>query len=618
MKLSISLLLILALFLPTIHAREYDQRDIPIQNGGRIKPLDTYARSQLLSFYGKRSIKHDDISAIDWIFDLAIDPTEGERQRIFNIRNPEVAAALRLEWNSEHKYSFVEISPGIQDQLDLISSINQKPDGSLTVFESQLLEIYFNMVRFKEISHSLSCLIPSVPINDSLVAGKLGVAKGSKISYAYFVKHGYAVNELMLPLLDKPNTQWSSIEVELAHTLTMLNHVGTHNYAQSIKLLPPISNDSTGVWLSPWEVMNTMNVDPVHEEMLSILEIYLTARIAKDSIKMKSSLSDYFSILDSMEESAIGQEKLTLESWMNEANLFYFSVAFYLLALIFLGLSWMTQPKWLYLSSAVLLVIGWFYHAYGIYLRMVIMGRPPVSTLYETVLFVGLTVVTCSVILEFVRRDGLGIFIGTVVGSVLHYIGFGYAADGDTLEMLVAVLNSNFWLATHVTCVTLGYGLSLVAGSIGHLYLIHMIRNPKNKTLLKNINKNLFGMTLIALFFTLFGTILGGIWADQSWGRFWGWDPKENGALLIVLWQLMMIHMRLTAMVKPHGFALGMILNNIIVVIAWFGVNLLNIGLHSYGFAEGIAINLIIFISVELIIGFGTYFWAKSRQALSI
>jgi ABC-type transport system involved in cytochrome c biogenesis permease subunit len=211
----------------------------------------------------------------------------------------------------------------------------------------------------------------------------------------------------------------------------------------------------------------------------------------------------------------------------------------------------------------------------------------------------------------------LGLFIGTVVGSVLHYIGFGYAADGDTLEMLVAVLNSNFWLATHVTCVTLGYGLSLVAGFIGHLYLIHMIRSPKNKTLLKNINKNLFGMTLIALFFTLFGTILGGIWADQSWGRFWGWDPKENGALLIVMWQLMMIHMRLTAMVKPHGFALGMILNNIIVVIAWFGVNLLNIGLHSYGFAEGIALNLIIFISAELIIGFGTYFWAKNRQQLS-
>ena len=86
----------------------------------------------------------------------------------------------------------------------------------------------------------------------------------------------------------------------------------------------------------------------------------------------------------------------------------------------------------------------------------------------------------------------------------------------------------------------MGYGASLVAGFIGHLYLVQAIRQPENKSSLKSIFNNLFGITLIALFFTLFGTILGGIWADQSWGRFWGWDPKENGALLIVMWLLMM------------------------------------------------------------------------------
>ena len=180
--------------------------------------------------------------------------------------------------------------------------------------------------------------------------------------------------------------------------------------------------------------------------------------------------------------------------------------------------------------------------------------------------------------------------------------------------MLVAVLNSNFWLATHVTTITLGYGASLVAGFIGHVYLIQAIRAPHNSFSLKDIHKNLFGITLIALFLTLFGTILGGIWADQSWGRFWGWDPKENGALLIVLWQLMMVHMRLTGLAKPAGFALGMIMNNIIVVIAWFGVNLLNVGLHSYGFTSGVALNLALFIVLELITGLGTYYWVQSRK----
>ena len=155
------------------------------------------------------------------------------------------------------------------------------------------------------------------------------------------------------------------------------------------------------------------------------------------------------------------------------------------------------------------------------------MERPPVSTLYESVIFVAFVVILFAIILEYFRRDGLGIFVGTVSGSIFHYIGFGYSADGDTLGMLVAVLNSNFWLATHVTTITMGYGASLVAGFIGHLYLVQAIRQPENKSSLKSLFNNLFGITLIALFFTLFGTILGGIWADQSWGRFWGWDPKR-------------------------------------------------------------------------------------------
>ena len=157
-----------------------------------------------------------------------------------------------------------------------------------------------------------------------------------------------------------------------------------------------------------------------------------------------------------------------------------------------------------------------------------------------------------------------------------------------------------------------------MAGLIGHLYLIEKIRVPKDSVRLKSIYNNMFGVTLIALFFTLFGTILGGIWADQSWGRFWGWDPKENGALLIVLWQLMMVHMRLSGLAKPDKFALGMVLNNIVVIMAWFGVNLLSIGLHSYGFASGIAVNIILFTAFELVTGFGTYYWARSRKKLAV
>ena len=109
----------------------------------------------------------------------------------------------------------------------------------------------------------------------------------------------------------------------------------------------------------------------------------------------------------------------------------------------------------------------------------------------------------------------------------------------------------------------------------------------------------------------MLGTILGGIWADQSWGRFWGWDPKENGALLIVMWHLLVLHLRISGLVKSLGYAFVMSFVNIIVAIAWFGVNLLSVGLHSYGFTDSIATNLLIFIIIEFLFCIITFSFAK-------
>jgi ABC-type transport system involved in cytochrome c biogenesis permease subunit len=244
---------------------------------------------------------------------------------------------------------------------------------------------------------------------------------------------------------------------------------------------------------------------------------------------------------------------------------------------------------------------------------MVIMQRPPVSTLYESIIFVGFIAVLMCVILELIRRNGIGIFSGTILGTILHFVGFSYADDGDTMGMLVAVLDSNFWLATHVVTITMGYGATVVAGLVGHLYLIKAILHPQKKSDLQEIHKNAVGLSLVALLFTTLGTILGGIWADQSWGRFWGWDPKENGAMLIVLWLLMLLHGRISGIAKPLGFNAGLVLGNIIVALAWFGVNLLGVGLHSYGFTDSIAMNLAIFCGIEVLLAAVGYFWANAR-----
>ena len=513
--------------------------DIPLQDEGRIKPLDTFARNHLLAFYGKRSIKELDMGATDWIINLILNPENGRDQKIFNIRNPEVASSLFLDWTNEHKYSFNQITPGLSEQSSMLEMIDQKDASDRTVYEKQLYEISRNILRFEEIS-----------------------------------------------------------------------------YLKALKFIPPSNNSESGEWLSPFDfILKGIPANENQEAILNSLQMYLANRLAGNGLEMSSALNRYEMALSTFQGINVKVDNLKKETWMNRVNLFYISLGLYLLSFIFLSISWMIKPILLNRVAYLLLISGTVIHGYGIFLRMQIMERPPVTTLYESVIFVSLIIMALAVLLEYFRKDGLGIFVGSVSGSVLHYVGFSSAADGDTLGMLVAVLNSNFWLATHVTTITIGYGASLMAGCVGHLYLIQEIRGV-NSASLKSIFNNLFGITLLALFFTLFGTILGGIWADQSWGRFWGWDPKENGALLIVLWQLMMIHMRLSGLAKPKEFALGMALNNIIVALAWFGVNLLQVGLHSYGFDDGVARNLFMFIGFEIIFCLGTYYWPSLRIKL--
>ncbi len=123
-----------------------------------------------------------------------------------------------------------------------------------------------------------------------------------------------------------------------------------------------------------------------------------------------------------------------------------------------------------------------------------------------------------------------------------------------------------------------------------------------------DVQKLLHHLSLFALLFAAVGTILGGIWADQSWGRFWGWDPKENGALLIVMWLVWVLHGRISGQMRPAAYTAGLAYLGVITALSWFGVNLLSIGLHSYGFTTGMVQMLVAFISVEtLLIGWAYY-----------
>jgi len=159
--------------------------------------------------------------------------------------------------------------------------------------------------------------------------------------------------------------------------------------------------------------------------------------------------------------------------------------------------------------------------------------------------------------------------------------------SGDTMEMLRAVLDTNFWLSTHVVAITTGYASMFVAGLLAIIYILRgFFTRSLSPELGKTLARMVYGIVCFSTLFSFVGTILGGIWADQSWGRFWGWDPKENGALLIVLWNAIILHARWGGLIRDRGLMAMAVFGNIVTSFSWFGVNMLGIGLHSYGFMD--------------------------------
>jgi ABC-type transport system involved in cytochrome c biogenesis permease subunit len=165
------------------------------------------------------------------------------------------------------------------------------------------------------------------------------------------------------------------------------------------------------------------------------------------------------------------------------------------------------------------------------------------------------------------------------------------AVTGDTLEQMQAVLDTNFWLATHVVIVTIGYVASLLAGALGLIYLCLGMCTPilRDREVNRLFNAVIYGVVCFGMLTSFVGTVLGGIWADQSWGRFWGWDPKENGAVLVVIWNALILHARWGGMIKQRGVAVMSIFGAAVTVWSWFGTNQLGIGLHAYGFNATLA-----------------------------
>ncbi|MBI1368772.1 MAG: hypothetical protein GC162_08990 [Planctomycetes bacterium] len=295
--------------------------------------------------------------------------------------------------------------------------------------------------------------------------------------------------------------------------------------------------------------------------------------------------------------------KLSYETFFNHFEPFYQCAVLYVVALVLVCFAWLVWGDVLNKAALGLIVVTLIGHTFALGSRIYISGYPPITNLYGTAIFIGWGCVLLGVLLEFLYPIGVGNLVAAVIGFTTLLIAHFLSLDGDTLQMMQAVLDTKFWLATHVIIINLGYVATYLAGFIAMVYII---RGTLTATIDKNLEKiftrMIYGVVCFALLNSFVGTVLGGLWADDSWGRFWGWDPKENGALIIVLWNALILHARWGGMVKSRGLAVLAVMGNIVTSWSWFGVNQLGVGLHSYGFISSVAFWLIVFVCSQLVI----------------
>lgn len=364
-----------------------------------------------------------------------------------------------------------------------------------------------------------------------------------------------------------------------------------------LRIFPP-EDKTEEIWHGPGTVLQTaLQGGELKAQDLSLLTEYgaiYTSRLDTESFK-KSLQAFHDHVVQAAKERGESSH-IPMELNYHKADYFFWALVCFILGMLLLALSWVAPAGiWGTVSRMAcwaVMLLGAGAGTVGIVIRCLIMERPPITTLYETILFITISSVILGLIVELVSKRGFGLAVACIAGVAGMYLSIRFMdmEKTDTLQELQAVLITNFWLATHVPCINLGYAAGMVAAIFSMIYFVMRIfglAKPRDYVS-KDITRMAYAFVMAGLFLSLVGTVLGGIWANYSWGRFWGWDPKENGALMIVLMNLIILHARLGGYIKEVGFHACSIVLGMIVAFSWFGTNQLGVGLHAYGFTDGV------------------------------
>ena len=555
---------------------------LPVLVNGRIKPLDTVARSSLLQLQGRQPVTTPDqhsLIPIEWLLDVAFRPELADTYQTFEIVNPDLLAIFNLKTEDGQggkRFAYNQLSKSFAELDRQAKLAGQQESAARTPFQSAVMQLYQNLIHYQRLRHAFVSPTRPDPVGD-LLKLQDNVASWYAAMNAKLNKqpHDEAVAAAALQV------------VEPIFEMANVNDL--------FLVVPP---ESANPDLTAWKTSGA-----------ALLETFRTGRVNAASLAYaglahawRKQTATEFNTLVGMFRADFEKrftpqlEKGNVEARFNAAQPFY--RATYLFGFVFLlGIfSWLGFSEPLRKSAFGLLALAWILTTAGILTRMWLEGRPPVTNLYSSAPFIGWGAVGLCLILEGFFKNAIGSVAGGSMGVATLIIAHHLSLSGDTLEMMRAVLDSNFWLATHVVVVTTGYAATFLAGFLALIYIFRgLFTTSLDKATADAIARMTYGIVCFATLFSFVGTILGGIWADQSWGRFWGWDPKENGALIIVIWNAIILHARWGGMIKQRGLMCLAVGGNIVTAWSWFGVNMLGVGLHSYGFTDAAFVALIAF-----------------------
>ncbi|MCP5548477.1 MAG: cytochrome c biogenesis protein CcsA [Akkermansiaceae bacterium] len=597
---------------------------LPIQDGGRVKPLSTYAGFAMLGMHGARSMKIADdkgakikLTPTAWMLDALVRPMLAIEQPTFRIDNSKVLEAIGVEPRGRRdRYSYKDLEAGREKLGELAQTYAPIDAKERDPVQTQIVDLETNVRSYESLLGYFAFARNGITLVGS---GKDGQPDS---------RANVSAVMMMAPEIQKQLQQsqhGGGMNPNLRGLLDQVLEVANYSRA-GLPILPPFGGEK-GSWRNAGAaIMQVMSGEDANAAE-TIADIEVMESFARhnpgEEAAFRTDLATLRERIITRAEAAGESKHVELEASYFRRNWFLNAMVFFLVGTITALAMWTagrhSLGQWFSWTTLGFTLAGLACCVAAITTRCIIMERPPVGNLYDTIIFIASSVVAFALIVEWLVRRRFALGIAPVLGLLLIILARRYEVGDakDHLDPLVAVLDSNFWLTIHVITITLGYSAGLLSAflSTGYVFLRGFGLIGGDQNLRRSLTRAVYGMLCLTLFLSLVGTVLGGIWANYSWGRFWGWDPKENGALLIVLWTLAILHARLGGYLREWGLHLASVFTAVVVTFSWWHVNFLGVGLHNYGFTSGKGAIWAFYAAMLGVLGFGVFAMVLSRRS---